>query len=128
MSKVIIVDLICIFCNGETHSLQFRRIENKLVYFSKKCTKCKHTCRSNTSIEQWKNYLDEHDHRLCLTKHHRKCKSNGGGDEPSNISLVSHKKHQAWHQVFANKSIEKIVEELNNIWIPPNIKLVITKI
>lgn len=52
-----------------------------------------------------------------ITKHHRRCKSNGGGDEESNISYVPASKHQAYHTLFQNMEAYEIAELLNNVWI-----------
>jgi len=54
-----------------------------------------------------------------LTKHHRKCKSNGGNDDPKNISIVTEKMHQAWHTLFGNKNPEEISQVINSVWIDP---------
>lgn len=53
------------------------------------------------------------------TRHHRLPKSKGGTDLPANISMVTATKHQAWHTLFDNKSVEEIVELLNDVWIDP---------
>jgi len=53
------------------------------------------------------------------TRHHRKCKSHGGSDLPNNISMVTEKRHEAWHTLFENKTTEQIVQELNDVWINP---------
>lgn len=57
------------------------------------------------------------------TRHHRKCKSHGGSDLPSNISMVTESQHCAWHTLFENKSVEEIVELLNDVWIDPYYKI-----
>jgi hypothetical protein len=37
--------------------------------------------------------------------------------------MVPRKKHEAWHTLFENKSVEEIVELLNDIWIDPYYKI-----
>jgi len=58
-----------------------------------------------------------------FTRHHRLPQSKGGTDLPTNISMVPRKKHEAWHTLFENKSVEEIVELLNDIWIDPYYKI-----
>jgi len=57
------------------------------------------------------------------TKHHRKPKSLGGSDDTRNVSIVSQKRHEAWHTLFQNKTIHEIVRELNSVWIDPDWKI-----
>ena len=47
--------------------------------------------------------------------HHLKCRSNGGGQESSNVVWVSRKKHKAWHLLFGNKDALGIAEECNKL-------------
>mgnify|MGYP003661321801 CR=1 FL=1 len=54
-----------------------------------------------------------------LTKHHRKCQIHGGTDDNGNIAMVTDRKHKAWHTVFGTKTADKIVWELNNVWLDP---------
>lgn len=61
------------------------------------------------------------------SKHHRLCRSNGGGDEPQNISMVSEKAHQSWHFLFANFPPEKIANIINETWIEEGVKMVVRK-
>lgn len=58
------------------------------------------------------------------SKHHRKCQSNGGGDELKNLSFVQGRKHQAWHKLFENWEAPRIAKEINDIWIDPRWELV----
>jgi hypothetical protein len=62
-----------------------------------------------------------------LTNHHRKCRANGGSDDNGNISMVTDRKHKAWHVLFGCKEPHKIVWELNNVWMDPAFKLVIVE-
>lgn len=48
-----------------------------------------------------------------LTRHHRRPTSIGGSDDEANISMVSEKKHQAWHTLFRNMTVFEIAEEIN---------------
>jgi len=60
-------------------------------------------------------------------KHHRKMRSHGGSNHPSNISLVKPKRHAAFHLLFANWGIRRIVDELNNVWLDPEFQLVVKR-
>lgn len=61
------------------------------------------------------------------SRHHRCPKSRGGSNEPPNTIKVPHKKHEAWHVVFGNKSPEEIVQDLNNIWFYPDYEVVLKR-
>lgn len=51
-----------------------------------------------------------------LTKHHIKCRSRGGLTEKSNIALVTHKEHDLYHQLFANKTPVEILRYLITVF------------
>ena len=53
------------------------------------------------------------------SRHHKKCKCHGGGDEPNNISVVSQSKHDLFHALFGSKTPEQIAKELTNVWLDP---------
>ena len=63
------------------------------------------------------------------TEHHRLPKALGGTDTypPGNIVIVRRSHHEAWHSLFDSLPVERIVELLNEIWLDPRVKLVITK-
>lgn len=50
-----------------------------------------------------------------LTKHHIVPRSRGGSNDPENIMWLSEKKHEAWHILFANKTIPEIIGLLKKI-------------
>lgn len=54
-----------------------------------------------------------------LTKHHRKPKARGGDGGESNVSVVSDKKHKAFHALFGIMTPLEIAEELNVRWLDP---------
>ena len=58
--------------------------------------------------------LKHHD-----TRHHRRCRSNGGSNNESNISVVPKNKHEAFHLLFNNMEAPEIAATLNRIWIDP---------
>jgi hypothetical protein len=62
-----------------------------------------------------------------LTHHHRKPKSLGGIREPRNTSLIPPKKHQAWHLLFSNYAPERIVEEINRLYLDPDYRLIVVR-
>ncbi len=53
-----------------------------------------------------------------LTRHHRRCKSNQGGNERENISLVPDCLHRSWHEIFSNHKPLTIAHIINDKWIP----------
>lgn len=118
----------CRICTNPQHLLYFRNIEHNLVYYFAKCTKCNYSYRSNMNINEWKKAQEQNTELQKITAHHRRCRSHGGGDNPENISYVPEKKHQAWHVLFSNKTPAQIVQLLNDVWLPPDVKLFITKI
>lgn len=62
-----------------------------------------------------------------MTEHHRLPRSLGGKSVPENISIVESKKHQAWHILFRNLTVEAIVAIINKKWIDPQWELVLRK-
>jgi len=68
-----------------------------------------------------------HKKRYALHKHHRKCRSNGGGNGPENISFVRQSKHDAWHHLFDNLSAECVAEIINRTWIDPAFELIVIR-
>lgn len=61
---------------------------------------------------------------VSYTRHHKKCRSNGGNDDPDNISIVPRHYHQAWHLIFSNMTPETIARVINDRWIPKDYKFV----
>lgn len=59
-----------------------------------------------------------------LSKHHKKCKSNGGGNDRKNLSFVQRKAHTHWHALFYNYEAERIAEIINQYWLDPEWELV----
>lgn len=59
-----------------------------------------------------------------LTRHHRKPRSHGGKHEGENISFVPEKLHNAWHLLFANNSVSRIAEIINDHWIDPDVLMI----
>ena len=62
-----------------------------------------------------------------LSKHHRKCRSNGGSNAASNISFVTVEAHRAWHFLFQNKTPEEIAKIINEVWIESSVQFVVVK-
>lgn len=61
------------------------------------------------------------------TRHHRKPRALGGGNDPRNISLVSRKKHQSFHTLFGSMTVQAIARELNQVWLDREFVLVPVK-
>jgi len=54
-----------------------------------------------------------------LSRHHRKCVSNGGTDCQENISYVPLTDHRAWHGFTKNLSPEEICRVINERYLDP---------
>lgn len=54
------------------------------------------------------------------SRHHRKPRSKGGGNEPENISVVPNNKHEAYHTLFENEEPREVARQLNELWIDPS--------
>lgn len=59
-----------------------------------------------------------------LTRHHRRPRSLKGTSDPENISYVPEKLHNAYHLLFANNTVQRIVEILNEHYIDSEFTLV----
>jgi hypothetical protein len=62
-----------------------------------------------------------------FNNHHRKPKSLGGKDSQKNISRLPTIKHLAWHVLFENWPPERIVEEINNVYLDPAFRFVLER-
>jgi hypothetical protein len=61
------------------------------------------------------------------TKHHRKPRSIGGGNEPRNISMVPCYQHEAWHAIVLNHTAFTIQYMLNDKYLDPDYKFICVK-
>jgi len=61
-----------------------------------------------------------------LTRHHRKCRSNGGGNgnNGDNIALVPDCLHRSWHEIMSNHKPDDIAQIINDKWIPRDKKFI----
>ena len=59
--------------------------------------------------------------------HHRRCRSNGGTNEPRNLSELTRTKHTSWHNLFYNFTPERIAEEINARYIDPDWAFIVVK-
>ena len=58
--------------------------------------------------------------RLIFTEeHHRRPRSVGGTNTPSNISYVPSKKHKFYHTIFGDLNIYQIADKINAYFRPP---------
>ena len=62
-----------------------------------------------------------------LSEHHRLPTSLGGTSEIDNISYLTPTKHQSWHTLFQNWDAERIVEEINRLYIDPHYEVIAIK-
>jgi len=42
-------------------------------------------------------------------RHHLKPKSRGGDKRPSNMLLIKVKRHDAWHALWGNRTLEEVI-------------------
>ncbi len=61
------------------------------------------------------------------TTHHKKCRSNGGTDDESNLVRVPSHLHIAWHLLFKNWEAELIAKFINEVWIDPNFEFIVRR-
>jgi hypothetical protein len=59
--------------------------------------------------------------------HHRLPTSRGGTNDPRNLSTVQQKYHRAYHLLFGNMTPKEMASYLNEVWIDPEVKLVVRK-
>jgi len=61
--------------------------------------------------------------------HHRLPRSRGGTDfyPKDNLIRVNKYRHANWHRLWADMSLEEIVEEMNRLWIDPRYELKIER-
>jgi len=62
-------------------------------------------------------------HRHIYDIHHIIPRSKGGTSEPDNLIRVSRKKHEAYHQLFSNKTPDEIIRYLKEFWFKDKLKL-----
>lgn len=61
------------------------------------------------------------------SRHHKLCRSLGGTNDESNISVVTQTHHNCYHILFSNYSVQTIASILNEKWIDPRYKLVVVE-
>ena len=61
------------------------------------------------------------------TRHHRRPRSAGGGNEKRNISSVRHSDHVAYHKLFGPGLPGVVTSTLNEVWIDPDVVVVAMK-
>ncbi|MDE1919561.1 MAG: hypothetical protein KGH56_02560 [Patescibacteria group bacterium] len=62
-----------------------------------------------------------------LEKHHRRPSSQGGKNNRRNISYLSPLLHWAWHLIFKNWLAERIVAEMTERYIEPDVTLLVMR-
>lgn len=125
--KTVKIHQPCNQCNNKNQTWKFIGIKNNTVNVSQCCPDCRTSFFTSCTFKVWNAHLQEDQMLLEITKHHRLPRSRGGSNELENISLVPWAKHQAFHLLFGTKTPEDIIDDLNNIWLPSNVKLQILK-
>ena len=79
-------------------------------------------------LDSWRKRLTKHFRRqMGLEKHHRLPSSQGGKNNKRNISYLSPLLHWAWHLLFRNWLAEKIVAEMAERYIEPDVMLFVVR-
>lgn len=48
-------------------------------------------------------------------RHHLRPRSRGGNNSPSNILRFDENRHEAWHLIFGNKTLDEVIELLQRL-------------
>ena len=59
-----------------------------------------------------------------MSRHHRKCRSNGGRTTSRNVIVIKDNVHRAYHTLFGNMTPPEIANALNRIFIDPDYRMV----
>lgn len=62
-----------------------------------------------------------------MTLHHRRCVSNLGSDEPSNLIMLPVTQHQAWHTLTQNMHPKDIAKLFSEKFIDPDYLFICVK-
>ena len=57
----------------------------------------------------------KHEQRKHQNRHHLKPKSRGGQATESNLLWIDIEKHQAWHKIFGNRTLNEIISLLKRV-------------
>jgi 5-methylcytosine-specific restriction endonuclease McrA len=72
-----------------------------------------------SSAHQWVKKLGKpnrnREFRRRLTRHHIIPRSRGGGNAKTNLFLLWNNRHEAWHTLFGNSTIDEAIAILNRI-------------
>lgn len=74
---------------------------------------------------KWKKPYQKAPVQRSRDRHHRLPSSRGGTSEPDNISLVGSNVHRAYHQVASNRTASELATLLNEVWIDPNVEMIV---
>lgn len=53
--------------------------------------------------------------KMKTNRHHLTPKSRGGNDFPANLLRIDMERHNAWHFLFGNKTLQEIIELLERL-------------
>lgn len=88
---------------------------------SRKSRKQKSKTKRELMFEQKRKQKQE---RECLSCHHKKCRSNGGTNDPENLSYIKRHLHESWHSLFSNLRPRAIARLINKVYLDPEWRLV----
>jgi len=61
------------------------------------------------------------------SRHHKKMRCHGGGDDLRNISNIPQKWHRAFHTIFGNFETHTIMTMMNELFIDPDFEFVLRR-
>ena len=80
--------------------------------------------------KRWQDELARNNRKTLregTSTHHRKCRSNGGGNDERNLYELTRTLHTSWHNLFRNWTPERIAQEINERYLDPDYIFVVAR-
>jgi hypothetical protein len=58
------------------------------------------------------------------SRHHKRCRSNGGKTTKRNVVMINDNLHRAWHLLFSNMTPPEVAHLINTTFIDPDYHMV----
>jgi len=59
-----------------------------------------------------------------MSRHHKKCRANGGKTSIRNVILIQDNLHRAWHTLFGSMSGVEIARVITNVFLDPDYQMI----
>jgi hypothetical protein len=59
-----------------------------------------------------------------MSRHHKKCRSNGGKTTRRNVIEIKDNLHRAWHTLFGNMLPHEIARLISEVYLDPDYRMV----